>query len=55
MPLELYIMPRRRVREMQPRARRAMIRAQKKAELQQQSANETRKGKRKEVKPDVSS
>ncbi|KAG2710567.1 hypothetical protein I3760_04G033400 [Carya illinoinensis] len=43
------------VREMQPRARRAMIRAQKKAELQQQSANETRKGKRKEVKPDVSS
>lgn len=54
-PLEPYIMPHRRVREMRPRARRAMIRAQKKAELQQLSGNETRKGKRKEVKADVSS
>ncbi|KAF5479781.1 hypothetical protein F2P56_000573 [Juglans regia] len=54
-PLEQYIMPPRRVREMRPRARRALIRAQKKAELQQESANETRKGKRKEVKAYVSS
>ncbi|KAF5457367.1 hypothetical protein F2P56_021472 [Juglans regia] len=54
-PLEPYITPHRRVREMRPRARRAMIRAQKKAELQQQSGNETRKGKRKEVNADLSS
>lgn len=54
-PIEPYIMPFRRVREMRPRARRAMIRAQKKAELQQQSANVTIKGKRaKEVKADMS-
>ncbi|XP_059452449.1 uncharacterized protein LOC132183071 [Corylus avellana] len=54
-PIEPYIAPPRRVREMRPRARRAMIRAQKKAELQQQSANETIKGKRaKQVKADVS-
>lgn len=53
-PLEPYIMPPRRVREIRPRARRAMIRAQKKAELQQQSAGDTKKGKRREVKADVS-
>lgn len=53
--LEPYIMPPRSVREMRPRARRAMIRAQKKVELQQQSANETRKGKRKDVQAAVSS
>ena len=54
-PIEPYIPPPRRVREMRPRARRAMIRAQKKAELQEQSANETIKGKRaRQVKADVS-
>ncbi|KAL0395767.1 UNVERIFIED_CONTAM: Transcription termination factor MT, chloroplastic [Sesamum calycinum] len=35
-PLEPYVMPARQVREMRPRARRAMIRAQKKAEQQEQ-------------------
>ncbi|XP_057443145.1 uncharacterized protein LOC130734653 [Lotus japonicus] len=39
-PLEQYEMPPRSVREMRPRARRAMIRAQKKAELQQQKAEQ---------------
>lgn len=34
-PVEPYIMPPRQVREMRPRARRAMIRAQKRAEQQQ--------------------
>uniref|UniRef100_A0A2N9FYK1 50S ribosomal protein L13 n=1 Tax=Fagus sylvatica TaxID=28930 RepID=A0A2N9FYK1_FAGSY len=53
-PLEPYVMPPRTVREMRPRARRAMIRAQKKVELQQQTANDTRKGKRREVKAEVS-
>ncbi|KAF2316457.1 hypothetical protein GH714_041798 [Hevea brasiliensis] len=48
-PLEPYVMPPRTVREMRPRARRAMIRAQKKAEQQQQGANDTRKGRKKEV------
>nr|KYP69331.1 50S ribosomal protein L13 [Cajanus cajan] len=38
-PLEPYVMPPRSVREMRPRARRAMIRAQKKAEQQQQKAD----------------
>lgn len=52
-PLEPYIMPPRRVREMRPRARRAMIRAQKKEELQKQTANETVKGKRRVVKEEV--
>ena len=47
-PLEPYVMPPRRVREMRPRARRALIRAQKKAEQQQQNTNETRKGKYKD-------
>lgn len=31
-PVEPYVMPPRKVREMRPRARRALIRAQKKAE-----------------------
>ncbi|GMY13147.1 50S ribosomal protein L13 [Fagus crenata] len=53
-PLEPYVMPPRTVREMRPRARRAMIRAQKKVELQQQTANDTRKGKRREVKAELS-
>lgn len=52
-PLEPYIMPPRRVREMRPHARRAMIRAQKKEELQKQTANETVKGKRRVVKEEV--
>lgn len=52
-PLEPYIMPPQRVREMRPRARRAMIRAQKKEELQKQTANETVKGKRRVVKEEV--
>lgn len=53
-PIESYSMPPRSVREMRPRARRAMIRAQKKAEQQQLTANDTRKGKRKDVKAEVS-
>ncbi|RZB46883.1 uncharacterized protein [Glycine max] len=44
-PLEPYVMPPRSVREMRPRARRAMIRAQKKAEQQQQKADGMKKGK----------
>ncbi|KAK3410314.1 50S ribosomal protein L13 [Eucalyptus grandis] len=47
-PLESYVMPPRRVREMRPRARRAMIRAQKKAEQQQQESPDTKKGKKRE-------
>lgn len=47
-PLEPYVMPPRQVREMRPRARRAMIRAQKKAE-QQQGGTVSKMGKRKEV------
>ncbi|CAL5418015.1 unnamed protein product [Camellia sinensis] len=47
-PIEPYVMPPRQVREMHPRARRAMIRAQKKAELQKQGGADTRKGKKKE-------
>ncbi|PNY06774.1 50S ribosomal protein l13-like [Trifolium pratense] len=39
-PLEPYVMPPRTVREMRPRARRAMIRAQKKAEQQQENAEQ---------------
>nr|GMC50822.1 Ribosomal protein L13 family protein [Ipomoea batatas] len=48
-PLEPYVMPPRQVREMRPRARRAMIRAQKKAEQQQGGATVSKMGKRKEV------
>nr|GMC48636.1 putative ribosomal protein L13 family protein [Ipomoea batatas] len=47
--LEPYVMPPRQVREMRPRARRAMIRAQKKAEQQQGGATVSKMGKRKEV------
>lgn len=47
-PLEPYVMPPRKVREMRPRARRAMIRAQKKAE-QQQGPTVTKRGKKKET------
>ncbi|RDY11333.1 rplM, partial [Mucuna pruriens] len=43
-PLEPYVMPPRSVREMRPRARRAMVRAQKKAEQQQKNADEMNKG-----------
>lgn len=46
-PLEPYVMPPRTVREMRPRARRAMIRAQKKAEQQQQKDSDTSKGSKK--------
>ncbi|GLT33123.1 hypothetical protein SLA2020_077360 [Shorea laevis] len=45
-PLEPYIMPPRKVREMRPRARRAVIRAQKKAEQQENGGNESRKGRK---------
>ena len=45
-PLEPYVMPPRRVREMRPRAARAMIRAQKKAEQQTQDSNDSKKGKK---------
>ncbi|KAK7250833.1 hypothetical protein RIF29_33550 [Crotalaria pallida] len=49
-PLEPYVMPSRTVREMRPRARRAMIREQKKAEQQQQNIDGMKKGtKREEV------
>ncbi|WJX39279.1 hypothetical protein P8452_26838 [Trifolium repens] len=54
-PLEPYVMPPRTVREMRPRARRAMIRAQKKAEQQQenaeqrQNAEEMKNGKKSEA------
>ncbi|KAJ8750267.1 hypothetical protein K2173_014182 [Erythroxylum novogranatense] len=48
-PLESYEMPPRNVREMRPRARRAMIRAQKKAEQQQDGTNDARRRKKKEV------
>jgi len=47
--VESYVMPPRQVREMRPRARRAMIRAQQKADQQQQQGTaNTRKGKKKE-------
>ncbi|KAG2396531.1 uncharacterized protein HKW66_Vig0228060 [Vigna angularis] len=48
-PLEPYVMPPRSVREMRPRKRRAMIRAQKKAEQQQQNAD-GKKGKNGEAR-----
>ncbi|KAH9607924.1 hypothetical protein KSS87_013998 [Heliosperma pusillum] len=49
-PLDPYVMPPRQVREMRPRARRAMIRAQKKVELQKQggAAIPIRKNKKKD-------
>ncbi|XWS44037.1 hypothetical protein CRYUN_Cryun15aG0010700 [Craigia yunnanensis] len=43
-PLEPFVMPPRKVREMRPRARRALIRAQKKAEEQEQSSGYSGKG-----------
>ncbi|CAH9112362.1 unnamed protein product [Cuscuta epithymum] len=48
-PLERYVMPPRQVREMRPRARRAMIRAQKKAEQQQHGSIDSKRGKKREV------
>ncbi|XP_061363470.1 uncharacterized protein LOC133307064 [Gastrolobium bilobum] len=48
-PLEPYVMPPRSIREIRPRARRAMIRAQKKAELQQQNTDGP-KGKKREAR-----
>ncbi|XLR48905.1 hypothetical protein HN51_033153 [Arachis hypogaea] len=48
-PLEPYVMPPRSVREMRPRERRAMVRAQKKAEQQQQNTDGTKKGKKREA------
>nr|VDC92180.1 unnamed protein product [Brassica oleracea] len=45
-PLEPFVMPPRTVREMRPRARRAMIRAQKKAELAENGGTEVKKGKK---------
>lgn len=47
-PLEPYMMPPRQVRELRPRVRRAMIRAEKKAEQQKQGGMDTRKGRKKE-------
>ncbi|KAK3023582.1 hypothetical protein RJ639_044042, partial [Escallonia herrerae] len=47
-PIEPYMMPPRQVREMRPRARRAMIRAQKKAEQQEQGTTHTRRDKKRE-------
>ncbi|KAG6741648.1 hypothetical protein POTOM_054925 [Populus tomentosa] len=52
-PLEPYAMPPRKVREMRPRARRAMVRAQKKAEQQEQGGNDKRKGKKREVEAEL--
>ncbi|XP_022133371.1 uncharacterized protein LOC111005959 [Momordica charantia] len=52
-PLEPYIMPPRNVRELRPRVRRAMIRAQKKAEQQTNGSNESRKSRKKEEKVEV--
>ncbi|KAI4366919.1 hypothetical protein MLD38_022720 [Melastoma candidum] len=49
-PLETYEMPPRNVREMRPRVRRALIRAQKKAEQQLQGGSDTKKGKKREHK-----
>ncbi|KAK8580147.1 hypothetical protein V6N13_143273 [Hibiscus sabdariffa] len=51
-PLEPYVMPPRNVREMRPRARRALIRAQKKAEEQEQGGSQ-RKGRKKEAKTEI--
>ncbi|XP_062010311.1 uncharacterized protein LOC133726721 [Rosa rugosa] len=47
-PLEPYLMPPRKVREMRPRTRRALVRAQIKAEQQQQDINDPRKGRKKD-------
>ncbi|KAG6390091.1 hypothetical protein SASPL_151570 [Salvia splendens] len=50
--IEPYVMPPRQVREMRPRARRAMIRAQKKAEEQAQGTTNPKKGKKRD-KPEA--
>lgn len=47
-PLEPYVMPPQQVRELRPRVRRAMVRAEKKAEQQKQGGMDTRKGRKKE-------
>ncbi|CAN0924667.1 50S ribosomal protein L13 [Linum grandiflorum] len=47
--VEPYVMPPRTVREMRPRARRAMVRAQKKVELQAQGGSNTRKHRKQET------
>ncbi|KAI3670118.1 hypothetical protein L6452_41762 [Arctium lappa] len=47
-PLEPYVMPPRQVRELRPRARRAMVRAQKKAEQQEEGGNKISKGKKRD-------
>ncbi|KAK9104188.1 hypothetical protein Scep_021032 [Stephania cephalantha] len=51
-PLEPYVMPPRQVREMRPRARRAMIRAQNKAEEKQDEKSKSTRVK-KSVRPEV--
>lgn len=54
-PVEDYSMPPRQVREMRPRARRALVRALKKAEQQEQGTSDTRKKrKREDVEPETS-
>lgn len=54
-PVEDYAMPPRQVREMRPRARRALVRALKKAEQQEQGTSDTRKKrKREDVEPEAS-
>ncbi|KAL1812235.1 hypothetical protein ACET3Z_022300 [Daucus carota] len=54
-PVEDYSMPPRQVREMRPRARRALVRALKKAEQQEQGTSDTRKKrKREDVEPEAS-
>ncbi|CAI9111541.1 OLC1v1011790C1 [Oldenlandia corymbosa var. corymbosa] len=49
-PLEPFVMPPRQVREMRPQARRAMIRAQKKAEQQKEGITYISKGKKRDAK-----
>lgn len=53
-PLEPFVIPPRQVRELRPRARRALIRAQKRAEQQQQGAKDTVKKGKKVKKVEVS-
>ncbi|CAN1817590.1 50S ribosomal protein L13, partial [Linum perenne] len=48
-PVEPYVMPPRTVRELRPRVRRAMVRAEKKAEMQAQGGSNTRKYRKKEA------
>lgn len=53
-PLEPYEMPPRQVREMRPRTRRALFRAQKKAEQKQLGTTYIRKKRKSEVEREVS-